>query len=278
MAQPRKPANNEQPKLFSLPEHRVAELAHFDLTRGLYVSDMGFIPHAANHYRERPEGCAAYIFILCIAGKGWVETGGRPLPVTERQLVVLPAGVPHRYGADEDSPWSIYWFHLRGTQVMSMIELYGLMNGPLLLPDGMDDDLAACIERCYCLLTDKPYALPVQAYVSLCIGQMLGTIGLAAGGSAGDKKRRFDLERATHYMLEHLGDTIRLPELAAHIGLSKAHLIHLFNQETGFSPIEYFLRMKMQKASQLLSLTDLSIKEVHRSRHPRSILLLPPVQ
>jgi AraC-like DNA-binding protein len=36
----------------------------------------------------------------------------------------------------------------------------------------------------------------------------------------------------------------------------------LFKQETGMPPIEYFLRLKMQKAGQLLSLTGLSVKEI----------------
>jgi len=262
MAQLRKPEGFEKEKLFVLPEHMLAELSRFDLTRGLYVSDIGFFPRAAYHYRERPEGCAAHIFIYCTEGQGWIETGGRTLPVAERQLVVIPAGVPHRYGAAEGSPWSIYWFHLRGEFVLSFIQLYGLEAGPLHLPIGVYSELSECIERCYGLLIDKPFSLPVQAYVSQSIGQMLGGIGLMAGGSSGDKKRRLDLEQATRYMNEHLGDTVKLPELAAHIGLSKAHLIYLFNQETGFSPIEYFLRMKMQKASQLLSLTGLSVKEV----------------
>ncbi|CAN7722240.1 helix-turn-helix domain-containing protein [Paenibacillus sp. LjRoot56] len=44
--------------------------------------------------------------------------------------------------------------------------------------------------------------------------------------------------------------------------MSKQHLILLFNEETGFPPIEYFLRLKIQKAAQLLSLTGLTIKEV----------------
>ena len=53
-----------------------------------------------------------------------------------------------------------------------------------------------------------------------------------------------------------------LAYVARHTGISKQHLIHLFKRETALPPIEYFLRMKMQRAAQLLDLTDLSVKEI----------------
>ncbi|WP_449601877.1 helix-turn-helix domain-containing protein [Paenibacillus sp. Marseille-Q9583] len=63
------------------------------------------------------------------------------------------------------------------------------------------------------------------------------------------------------------------------MGLSKQHLIYLFNQEAGVPPIEFHLRLKMQRASQLLALTDLHIKEISSaigladsiSKHPKRL-------
>jgi AraC-like DNA-binding protein len=42
-------------------------------------------------------------------------------------------------------------------------------------------------------------------------------------------------------------------------------LTYLFKQETGFPPIDYFLRMKIQRAGQLLDLTENSVKEISSS-------------
>jgi AraC-like DNA-binding protein len=49
------------------------------------------------------------------------------------------------------------------------------------------------------------------------------------------------------------------------LGLSKQHVIHLFNREAGFSPIDYFLRMKMQRAARMLDLTNLTVKDISGS-------------
>jgi AraC-like DNA-binding protein len=252
-------------KLFVLPDYMEAELSSSELTKGLYVSDIGFFPHAIFHYRERPLGCDSNIIIFCLDGNGWIELEGRTLQIGEGHLAVIPAGTPHRYAASSISPWSIYWFHLKGGHVAEMIRLYGLDAGCLMLPANVYLEFAESFDRCYGLLTDKPFSMSVQVYVSQTMGQLLGTIGLGAGGSARDRKRANDLERAIRYMNDRLSDSLKLPELAAHTGLSKQHLIYLFNQETGCPPIEYFLRLKMRKAGQLLSMTGLTVKEIAAS-------------
>lgn len=261
----RKPEGFKEEKLFVLPEYWLSELSHYELTQNLYVSDIGFFPHAEYHYRERPDGCDSHIFIYCSDGEGWIELEDKMTRIVKGQLAVIPSGVSHRYGASSQFPWSIYWFHLKGKHVLDFIRLYGLDTGPLHLPVGAYVDWAEGFERCYGLLTNKPYSLPIQVHVSQTMGQLLGSIGLIAGGSAHDRKKELDLERAIQYMNDHLEDSFKLPELAVHVGLSKQHLIYLFNMGTGFPPIAYFLRMKIQKAGQLLSLTSLNVKQVAAS-------------
>ncbi|RXZ82192.1 AraC family transcriptional regulator [Paenibacillaceae bacterium] len=262
MTEPRKPDGFPEEKLFVLPAYRVEELASHHLTQGMFVTDIGYFPHARFHYRERPQGCPAHIVIYCVAGEGWIELGGKRLAVGKHQLSVIPAGEGHRYGASANDPWSICWFHLRGQHVLEYIRLYGLEDGPIPLPASLHTHWIDSFERCYSLMTDKPYSMQVQVHISQTIGQLLGRIGLGAGGSEIDKKRNLDLERAIRYMNDRMTESIKLGELAAHTGLSRQHLIYLFNLETGFPPVEYYLRMKMQKAGQLLSLTDLTIKEI----------------
>lgn len=249
-------------KLFVLPEYLATELAVFELTRGLYVSDIGYFPEARYHYRERPEGCDAHIVIYCAEGTGWVELEGKMSPISARQLAVIPAGATHRYGASAEMPWSIYWFHLKGEQVASHLRLYGLGGASVSLSIGLQSQLLDSFDRCYGLLAEKPYSLPAQAHVSQTIGQLLGAVGLASAGSSRLRKREEDLERAIRYMNAHLGSSLTLGELATYTGLSKQHLIYLFKQETSFPPVDYYLRLKMQKAGQQLSLTGLSIKEI----------------
>ncbi|MDQ0877824.1 AraC-like DNA-binding protein/mannose-6-phosphate isomerase-like protein (cupin superfamily) [Paenibacillus sp. V4I3] len=259
----RKPEGFEEQKLFVLPDYMQTELSSSELTRDLFISDIGFFPNARHHYRERREGSSSYIFIFCSDGEGWIELGQqKAFALTQNHLAVIPAKTPHRYGASSHAPWSIYWFHLQGDHVAAFIRLYGMDTGPVHLPIGALSEFKYVFDKCYVLLSDKTYSLPIHTHVSQSIRHLISGIGISAGGTAKDKKREQYLELAIRYMNDRLEDSIKLPELAKHTGLSKQHLILLFKEETGFPPIEYFLRMKIQKAAQMLSLTGQSIKEV----------------
>ncbi|NOU71967.1 helix-turn-helix domain-containing protein [Paenibacillus sp. LMG 31458] len=262
----RKPEGFEEEKLFVLPDYMQTELSRSELTRDLFISDIGFFPRARHHYRERPEGSDSHIFIFCSDGEGWIELDQhKTFPLTQNHLAVIPAKTPHRYGASSNAPWSIYWFHLQGDHAAAFIRMYDMDAGPLHLPIGAQTDFKDVFDKCYALLSDKTYSLPIHTHVSQSIRQLISGIGISAGGTAKDKKREQYLELAIRYMSDRLEDSIKLPELAKHTGLSKQHLILLFNEETGFPPIEYFLRMKIQRAAQMLSLTGLTIKEVAAS-------------
>lgn len=262
MEETRKTDGFESEKLFVQPDYMLEELASNELTRSLFVSDIGCFPNARFHYRERNEGCDSHILIYCVEGEGWIETrADKKVKVEPRELVVIPAETPHRYGASENNPWTIYWMHLRGTHVLRLFETYGLDSG-LLLPVAMHAKWMEDFHRCYSLLMDKPYSMPVQIHVSQTVRHLLSSVGLSTGGSVHDKKREDYMENAIRYMTDRLSGSITLPELANHTGLSKQHLIYLFKKETGCPPIEFFLRMKMQRAGQMLALTNLSIKEI----------------
>lgn len=258
-----KPEGFKEQKLYIIPEYRLKDLASSELTKCLYVSDIGIFPQAKYHYRERLDGCDAHIFIYCTDGEGWIELQGqKPFRLASQQLAVIPAGAAHRYGASTHRPWSIHWFHLQGEHASPLIELYELDKGPLPLSQATSSKFLEEFEACYTLLANKTYSMQTHVHVSHLIRGLLSTIGIGTDGSHADKKKESYLETAIRYMNDHLEGSIQLPELAKETGVSKQHMIYLFKKETGCPPIEYFLRLKMQKAGQLLDLTDLTIKEV----------------
>jgi transcriptional regulator GlxA family with amidase domain len=64
------------------------------------------------------------------------------------------------------------------------------------------------------------------------------------------------------FMKANLQRKISLNDFARAVSLSGAHLSRLFKTETGLSPGEYLIRLRMEKARHLLTTTLLSIKEI----------------
>jgi transcriptional regulator GlxA family with amidase domain len=70
------------------------------------------------------------------------------------------------------------------------------------------------------------------------------------------------IEQSISYMLEHLDKPIQVSTLAARANISPSHYFVLFKQRTGCPPIDYFIRLRMQRARELLAAGSLHVKEV----------------
>lgn len=64
------------------------------------------------------------------------------------------------------------------------------------------------------------------------------------------------------YMYQHLQENLTLEEISEEVQLSKSYLNTVFKAQTGKSPVEFFIHLKMQEACKLLKSTDYYIYEV----------------
>ena len=68
--------------------------------------------------------------------------------------------------------------------------------------------------------------------------------------------------RVIHYMRENIQQNLTLKELASYFKYSPSHFSALFFGETGVSPMNYFIRLKIQKACEYIELTNMKLNEI----------------
>jgi transcriptional regulator GlxA family with amidase domain len=68
--------------------------------------------------------------------------------------------------------------------------------------------------------------------------------------------------RSIAYMVEHLDEPLQVSTLAAQASVSPSHYFALFKRQTGTAPIDFFIRLRMNHAKQLLDSTASSVKEI----------------
>jgi AraC family transcriptional regulator len=70
------------------------------------------------------------------------------------------------------------------------------------------------------------------------------------------------LQEAIEYIHEHLVADISIEAIAAQVGMSRFYFSRLFKQSTGFSPYQYLLRRRVERAQQLLTQKHMSITDI----------------
>jgi AraC family transcriptional regulator len=92
--------------------------------------------------------------------------------------------------------------------------------------------------------------------------------------------------RAIEYMHANLERDISLEELTAAVNVSRSHLGRMFKQSTGFSPHQYLINMKVDKAKTIMKSGSCTLGEIaaalgftdqsHMNRHFKRITGLSP--
>lgn len=70
------------------------------------------------------------------------------------------------------------------------------------------------------------------------------------------------VEKAKHYLSDHLTQEIGPEDAASAVGISRYHLSRLFKSMTGMTMGEYLIRERIEAAKQLLAASDRSIPQI----------------
>jgi len=70
------------------------------------------------------------------------------------------------------------------------------------------------------------------------------------------------IEESIAYMTQNVNRPLQVSTLAALVNISPSHYFALFKRHTGRAPMDYFTRLRMEKARCLLDTTASSVKEV----------------
>lgn len=249
-------------RIVVLPRPVVAAQLRSPLLAGLLPTDVGCFPSAAGHLRERERGAEQWIAIYCAAGRGWVEVASRRHCVEALDLLVLPPGVAHAYGADSDAPWTIHWFHALGSLMPAFVAELGVSREQPVVPLRADLTLLGLLDDVIDTL-EHGYTPTQLLYAAHTVGHWLARavwLRHQAGAVRPDPQQQ--ITRSIEFMKQHLDRRLPVGDLARLAGLSASHYTMRFKAITGYSPMEYFIRLRLHRACQLLDTTSLSVKEI----------------
>ncbi len=249
-------------RLIFLPEQLVTQSLQRPITQDLLCTRIGYQGPSAAHYIPRPKGSSEHIMIACSEGAGWLEIGNSKWVIEKNMAFLIPAGVPHAYGAMPKNPWANYWIHFRGNQALDYLKLLSITpTSPLLYVQQAEETMTA-IEQIYSFLSEV-HTIPNLIAASGSLGYLLGLMQLWQRTREPQSwTAEVNCDNTIHFMHKNLNKAISLKKLARLAGMSSNHYGALFKKRHQYPPKEYFNRLKMQRACQLLKMTNLRVREI----------------
>lgn len=230
------------------------------LTKGLYLTAIGYYPRASYHDRERRSGSSQHILLYCVDGKGYIQIGKKNYELKPNTYFIIPKGVSHHYGTSNSDPWSIYWVHFSGDNSNHLLARYTRELGPEVQPVPYDEQRIELFNLIFTMLENN-YSTRNIELVNIKMQELLCSFIYHEELYPSYYTTDY-ISSSIKFMKENLDHSYSIHELASKLNYSVSHYSDLFKKKTGCSPIHYFNQLKIQKSCQFLYFTDLNIKEI----------------
>lgn len=196
------------------------------------------------------------ILVICVKkGCLHVDYRGTSTRLKAGDAILIDCREPHYYYADMDG-LEFYYLHFEGSNAHEICRHILDLHGPVVEKQNAVS-LMALIEKT--LQFYEEGRTETEFEESLRVYEILHYLH---GSSAQDAGNAFYIDQVTAYINEHIGRRIKLEELAAAASLSPYHFSRRFKRDTGYSPVEYVNRKKIDYAKTLLIRTDWSVTEI----------------
>lgn len=184
------------------------------------------------------------------------EDGLQPCP--PHGMVVWTAGMAHRYGCP-DRAWDHTWIHPSGHLVGALVGEVGIpVNRILVLPDPqiLEQAIAEIHAEVRCHHPPDPVILRCRFEI------LVRTLRRAVLPTAATPVIPERLLAVKEHLDSHYAEPLTLAALARRAGLSTPHFSREFRRCFRTSPIDYLIRLRMQKAQYLLMDEHRNVTEV----------------
>jgi len=221
-----------------------------------YIISAGNFYCDSNYYIER-NNHSSYLLMYIKEGEGTICYNGKTFTAKANDVVLLNRNRPHSYGT---KGWETLWFHFDGNvsdqYFQFLYNKYGCvipMENSNIIPKYLNTILDI-------FKLDKMLSEPL---VSCYIQRMLTELILV---SSGHDENNHDSSNpvlsAINFIHENYKSKINLNNLSEISCMSQYYFSRIFKKETGYSPYEYILMIRLNRAKTLLKTTNLRVKDI----------------
>lgn len=230
----------------------------------LYVQELGEFFAGPSYFTAR-SGLASYLIKYTISGEGIVEYDGKTYTSTSGSAFWLDCRHPaHYYTSPRTGEWRVVWIHYYGNGAGAYYDLFKALNNDNCLVNlrNHSDAASAILFSLISQYRREPANVLADIQANASIVELLTTILSAATQKDVRSVVPKYISDARAFLREHFADPITLDQLSMRFNINKYYFLKVFKSYTGFTPNEYVIKTRINRAKELLRTTDAPIYEI----------------
>lgn len=177
---------------------------------------------------------------------------GIELTANESELLVVDCYKEHRYFCTDNA--HTLWVHFDGNNSYEWFNEIKTQRGQKIKCTRQAAEYISNIIKAT-KLNQSEYDISSELYSLLCT--------VSKGSDINHESRKADsIEKAKEFIITNFNKNISVDEIAAITHISASYFSKIFKEATGFSPYDYLLAIRLDKAKELLQKTDDSIQNI----------------
>lgn len=234
---------------FSSPSLKAKKLYYNTLSAGHFYCD--------KDYHLKRECFDSILLVHIIDGTFTFRTGnGEFVTAKNKDTVIMDCYEPHEYWTADSLEF--LWIHIDGPNCRAICS-------EIISTDG---NISKSVKHGYIkeiiykiFEGVKGAACFSEHELSFAIYELLIEL-LNPSKAKNGKHHEESIAKAKEYIFEHLNERITVESLAKISNMSPTHFSRVFRQQTGFSPYDYVLSSRLNKAKEYLLKTDMSVTQI----------------
>lgn len=212
---------------------------------------------------ERGRILDEYQMLYLVEGEGVFSSRHvKNVSIKAGDIFLLFPGEWHTYHPLQGRAWKSYWIGYKGRNMDDRMKFNFLSLDKPVYHVGFSNDIVYLYDSA--IKTAKEETVYCQQILAGIVNNLLGLMYSLERKMELSRKGGYEdmINKARLRIREGVETKITVQEIAAGLGSSYSNFRKLFKEYTGLSPAFYQQDLKLQRAKELLSTTDMSIKEI----------------
>ena len=198
-----------------------------------------------------------YLIHCVFSGKGIFERAGVTYPLEKNSLFIIRPGEPTYYCADKDVPWEYAWIGFEGKLCNNLLESTVFAEGrcTALVPQAL---------RIFDEIRRTPDLLPSTELLLCSFVYQLMALLQKNSPAALSRPEEYAV-RTADFIRANYTNSVSIEGIARILGIDRRYLCRIFSKKYGCPPKDYLVRIRLQRAAELLQNKGSSVREAARA-------------